>query len=100
VAITASAAIRPAVSLTVLLRFSLRSVRRFLLSCRFASVRYLNLSPSDTSRVRAAKNTHRARAHTPKTSAVYRPPPFPPVPSNHAERSRPMSSCSLRMSSL
>ncbi len=51
----ASAAIRLAVSVSILLRFSLGSVRRFLLSCKFASVRYLSLSPPDTPTSRPAK---------------------------------------------
>ena len=50
-----SAAISPAVSPSILLRFPLRSVRRFLLSCKFASVRYLSLSPPDTPTSRPAK---------------------------------------------
>src|SRR5215217_8014016 len=66
----ASAAIRAAVSLCILLHFSLRFVRRFLLSCRFVSMRYFSLSPPDTSRVRAGKNTQRALARCVKYVAV------------------------------
>jgi hypothetical protein len=66
----ASAAIRLAVSVSILLRFSLGSVRRFLLSCRSASVRYLGLSSPDTSHVRAGKNTPRARVRCVKYGAV------------------------------
>jgi hypothetical protein len=54
----ASAAVRSTVSLSILLRFSLRSVRRLFPSCRLASVRYLSLSPPDTSHVRPGKTPH------------------------------------------